>query len=73
MGVIPRALKEFLRRLVDSEDTKVEISYYEIYNKKVYDLLSCNKVVLHVKGDMCDICRMFLNKWHFRFSGKWFD
>lgn len=50
MGIIPRALNEFLSHINDVNKRTMEIAYYEIYNKKVYDLLSSDKNVLQIKG-----------------------
>lgn len=43
-GVIPRFCKDLFRRVEDPQETKVtykvEVSFFEIYNEKIHDLLS---------------------------------
>lgn len=50
VGIISRALQEFFTYSADKTHIKLQISYYEIYNKKVYDLLRDNKNMIQVKG-----------------------
>lgn len=43
-GIIPRFCKELFRRITELPEgstSSVEVSYYEIYNEKIHDLLAC--------------------------------
>lgn len=54
-GIVPRALREIMESTSNpGNETVVEISFLEIYNEKVYDLLSGRTdEQINTKG-MCD-------------------
>ena len=54
-GIIPRALKDIFRS-ADPENDSIGISFYEIHNEKVFDLLSQSqlKVPLNIREEMGD-------------------
>ncbi|CAG2111742.1 unnamed protein product, partial [Medioppia subpectinata] len=47
LGVIPRFVRELFKRIQTLSDTvfSVDVSYCEIYNEKIYDLLSDDKLI----------------------------
>ncbi|XP_018567710.1 kinesin-like protein Nod [Anoplophora glabripennis] len=49
-GLIPRALEQFFTYCDDDTETDISISFIEIYNEKVFDLLQNNKPPLTIKG-----------------------
>jgi len=50
-GIIPRAVKRVLEqaRLVQQNQVGVTISYFEIYNEKVFDLMDTTKQDLPIR------------------------
>ncbi|CAG9761835.1 unnamed protein product [Ceutorhynchus assimilis] len=49
-GIIPRALKQLFTDNNDNEEIQVRVTFCEIYNEKVFDLLTLNKTPLPVSG-----------------------
>ncbi|GLV32094.1 no distributive disjunction [Carabus blaptoides fortunei] len=49
-GLIPRVVDEFIELSTIDSDISISISFIEIYNEKVYDLLRPSKTALAVKG-----------------------
>lgn len=44
-GIMYRALRDVMQEIEDKKDISLSISYMEIYNEKIYDLLAItNKV-----------------------------
>uniref|UniRef100_A0A915DZI9 Kinesin motor domain-containing protein n=1 Tax=Ditylenchus dipsaci TaxID=166011 RepID=A0A915DZI9_9BILA len=53
LGLLPRFVEEVLQKVsadIKEETVSIEVSFYEIYKEKVYDLLSHKKNVLKVRG-----------------------
>nr|XP_022920668.1 kinesin-like protein Nod [Onthophagus taurus] len=50
MGMINRTFKEIFQQINNEMEIYTEVSLYEIYNEKVFDLLDDHKVALSVKG-----------------------
>lgn len=48
--MIPRVVDEFIEVSTADPDVSISISFIEIYNEKVYDLLRPSKTALTVKG-----------------------
>lgn len=48
-GIISRVLNDFFERQNEDNEVEIYVSFYEVYNKKAYDLLN-NKETLTVKG-----------------------
>mmetsp|Transcript_49887 Transcript_49887/g.97841 ORF Transcript_49887/g.97841 Transcript_49887/m.97841 type:complete len:1226 (-) Transcript_49887:256-3933(-) len=53
-GIVPRALVDLFRRLEDNEEYKVVLSYLEIYNEKIYDLLDESRKCCQLRNSKKD-------------------
>lgn len=51
MGLIPRTLRQFFQDNADDDyETEIFVSFIEIYNERVFDLLQNNNHPLVIKG-----------------------
>ncbi len=44
-GIIPRVLGRLFELAADAEDCAVDVSFFEVYNDSIYDLLATDKGV----------------------------
>jgi len=53
-GIIPRTMDEIFKKIEEADDNIefiIHVTYMEIYNEKIQDLLNVNKCNLQIKDD----------------------